>query len=527
MSTIFDIRSLRLPTVSRKVVVSGLLVAVFAAVAAAGGVQLYRKLTTTTVVAYFPEVLALYPGDKVQIMGVRVGSIDKIEPAGDKMRITLHYNSKYKVPAKATASILNPSLVASRTIQLSPPYTEGPVMKDGAVIPIEHTQVPVEWDELRDSINGILRQLGPTAQQPKGPFGDIIESAADNLAGKGNQLNQTLTSLSQALTALNEGRGDFFAVTRSLAQFVTALYQNDKQFVAVNNNLAQFTGWFTKSEHQLADTINHVDDVLANARNFVSDNGSVLTHDVNNLAEATNALLQPEPRDGLETALHLLPTYAGNFNNIYHPVHGALVAMGVFPNFANPLEAICSTIQAGSRLGYQESAELCAEYLTPVLDAVKFNYLPFGVNLFSTAAALPKEVAYSEDRLHPPPGYKDTTVPGIFSRDTPWSHRNSEPGWIVAPGMQGTQVQGFTANMLSPESLAELMGGPDIAKPSPGTNMPGSPDAYDESSPLPPPWYPQPGPPPGPGPGVVPGPPPGPAPALPAEAAAAQSGSGS
>ena len=57
----------------------------------------------------------------------RVGSIDKIEPAGDKMKVTFHYDNKYKVPADATASILNPSLVASRTIQLSPPYTGGPV----------------------------------------------------------------------------------------------------------------------------------------------------------------------------------------------------------------------------------------------------------------------------------------------------------------------------------------------------------------------------------------------------------------
>lgn len=492
MSTIFDIRSLRLPKLSAKVVVVGGLVVVLAVVAAAAGARLYRKLTTTTVVAYFSEALALYPGDKVQIMGVRVGTIDKIEPAGDKMRVTLHYSNKYQVPATATASILNPSLVASRTIQLSPPYTGGPVLQDGAVIPIERTQVPVEWDQLRDSINGILRQLGPTERQPKGPFGDLIESAADNLAGKGRQLNETLNSLSQALTALNEGRGDFVAITRSLALFVSALYQNDQQFVALNENLAEFTDWFTKSDHDLADTVERIDDVLGTVRKFVSDNRSVLAADVNNLADATTTLVQPEPRDGLETALHVLPTYASNFNNLYYPLHSSLVGQFVFPNFANPIQLICSAIQAGSRLGYQESAELCAQYLAPVLDALKFNYLPFGSNPFSSAATLPKEVAYSEERLRPPPGYKDTTVPGIFSRDTPFSHGNHEPGWVVAPGMQGMQVQPFTANMLTPESLAELLGGPDIAPPPPGTNLPGPPNAYDESNPLPPPWYPQP-----------------------------------
>src|SRR4029077_4218855 len=133
--------------------------------------------------------------------------------------------------------------------------------------------------------------------------------------------------------------------------------------------------------------------------------------------------------------------------------------------FANPMEFVCSAIQAGSRLGYQDSAELCAQYLAPVLDAIKFNYLPFSANGIGVAATLPKEIAYSEERLRPPPGYKDTTVPGIFSLDTPFSHGNHEPGWVVAPGMQGTQVQPFTANMLTPESLAELMGGADIAPP--------------------------------------------------------------
>ncbi len=492
MSTIFDIRHVRLPKMSGRALVVGVLAVVFVCIAAVAGVTLYRKLTNTTVVAYFPETLALYAGDRVQIMGVRVGSIDTIEPLGDKMRVTLHYSNEYKVPAQATASILNPSLVASRTIQLSPPYTGGPVLEDGAVIPIERTQVPVEWDQLRDSLNGILRQLGPTVRQPKGPFGEVVDKAADNLAGKGKQVNDTLNNLSQALTALNEGRGDFVAITRSLAQFVSALYQNDRQFVALNADLAEFTGWFTKSDHDVADTVGHIDDVLATARKFLSDNRSVLSHDVGNLADVTTAILASEPRDGLETALHVLPTFAGNFNNLYHPLSSSLVGLFAFPNFANPLQFVCSAIQAGSRLGYQDSAELCAQYLAPVLDAIKFNYFPAGANFFNSPATLPKEVAYSEERLRPPPGYKDTTVPGIFARDTPFSHGNHEPGWVVAPGMQGTPVQPATTNMLTAESLAELMGGPDVPPPPPGVNMPGPPNAYDESNPPPPQWSPQP-----------------------------------
>jgi hypothetical protein len=56
------------------------------------------------------------------------------------------------------------------------------------------------------------------------------------------------------------------------------------------------------------------------------------------------------------------------------------------------MQFICSAIQAGSRLGYQESAELCAQYLAPIMDAIKFNFLPFGLNPINTASTLPKHI---------------------------------------------------------------------------------------------------------------------------------------
>ena len=68
--------------------------------------------------------------------------------------------------------------------------------------------------------------------------------------GKGEQINKTLNGLSEALTTLNAGRGDFFGVIKSLALFVNALYKNDQQFVALNDNLAQFTNSFTNTDRK-------------------------------------------------------------------------------------------------------------------------------------------------------------------------------------------------------------------------------------------------------------------------------------
>lgn len=480
--------------------------AAIAMTAAYGGFQLYRKFTTNTVIAYFRQANALYPGDDVAIMGVPVGSVDNVEPAGDKMKVTFHYQSKYKVPADASAVIVNPSLVASRSIQLEPPYNGGAVLGNHTVIPLERTQVPVEWDDLRDSISKAVSGLGPTPEEPKGPLGDALESLADGLAGKGDQINASLTSLSTALTALGDSRGETFAVLRGLATFLTALKINEQQLVSLNGNLARLSSGLAPNDHEVADAVKQLNSLLPVLHKFLDHNGRTLTHDVNNMSAATAPLVQPDTANALETFLHVFPTFAANNSNVYHPSHGALTIIPALTNFANPLNFICSAIQASSRLGYQDSAEMCAQYLTPVLDAMKFNYLPFGLMPFSTAETLPKEVAYSEPRLQPPPGFKDTTVPGIFAADSPFTRGNNQPGWVAAPGMQGVRVQPATERLMTPQSMTELMGGADAAPPPPGQNQAGPPDAYNESSPLPPPWYPQPGPPPLPGPDVIPGP---------------------
>ena len=529
MRTFSDIRNLRLPTLSRTGAIVGSLLVVAAMVAGFAGLQLYRKLTSTTVVAYFPEANALYPGDAVNIMGIRVGSIDSIEPVqSDRcmqetstadsagrpscMKVTLHYQKKYKVPHDASAIILNPTLVASRNIQLEPPYRGGPTLADGDVIPEERTQVPVEWDTLRNDVTNIVTKLGPTPEQPKGPFGEAIEAFADGLAGKGEQINTTFAKLSEALTALNKGRGDFFSVVRSLALFVNALHTHDQQFVALNRDLAGFTDLLARTDGELAQAADQFYATTTILKAFLDQNAALLTKGIKNTAEITNATGQPVPMEGLETFLHISPTTLASLDEIYHPAQGAISSLPVLSNFANPMEFICSAIQAGSRLGFQDSAELCAEYLGPILDAIKFNYLPFGLNTFNTAYSLPKHIAYTEERLRPPRGYKDTTVPGIWVPDTPLSHRNVQPGWIVAPGMQGVRVGHNTARLLTPESLAELMGGPDIAPiESQYETPPGPPNIYDEipAGPWPNvglPINPAPIPPPPPAANVIPGP---------------------
>src|SRR5260370_16078051 len=101
------------------------------------------------------------------------------------------------------------------------------------------------------------------------------------------------------------------------------------------------------------------------SRRFIGRNGGVLTTDVNNLADVTNAILQPDPLNGLETGLHVFPTLGANLMNIVSPVTRGIATLPVINNFANPLQFVCSAIQAGSSLSYHEASATVAQHVAP------------------------------------------------------------------------------------------------------------------------------------------------------------------
>ena len=128
----------------------------------------------TSIVGYFQNTNGLFRGDDVRILGVTVGRIDNIEPEPSRAKVTFWVDSRYKVPAEAKAVIMSPSLVTARTIQLVPAYTDGSTMADGAVIPIERTAVPVEWDDFRDQLQKLTATLQPTQPGGTSTFGALI-----------------------------------------------------------------------------------------------------------------------------------------------------------------------------------------------------------------------------------------------------------------------------------------------------------------------------------------------------------------
>jgi phospholipid/cholesterol/gamma-HCH transport system substrate-binding protein len=378
-----------LATILALVLVAGLFVAMRAADEAA----------RTVVVAYFENSNGVFVGDDVRIRGVPVGKVEKIEPQPLRSKVWFWFDSKYKVPANAKAAILSPQLVTGRAIQLTPPYTGGPTMADGAVIPQDRTAVPVEWDDLRAQLERLTDLLKPTQPGGVSTLGALINTAADNLRGQGPTIRDTIIKLSQAVSALGDHSKDIFTTFKNLSTLVTALHDSADLLEQLNRNLAAVSSVLADDPNKVGQAAEDLNAVVADVQSFVADNREALGTTSDKLASISKAVV--ESLDDIKQTLHIGPTVLQNFNNIYEPSNGALTGALAGSNMSNPLAFLCGAIQAASRLGGEQAAKLCVQYMAPIVKNRQYNYPPLGENLFVGAQARPNEVTYSEDQMRP------------------------------------------------------------------------------------------------------------------------------
>jgi len=300
----------------RRRIITGAGAVVVAAGLIAGGAALYQASHQgTRITAYFSESIGVYPGSDVRILGVRVGTVDAVQPVGTEVKVTLTVDSGVPLPAAVRAAVVAPSVVSDRYIQLTPAYTGGPKLASGAVIPVTRTAVPVEVDQIYASLNQLAAALGPQGANKNGALSNLITTGEANLAGNGGYLNSMLTQYSGLSTTLGGSASDIAATLSSLQQFTSMLKSNDDQVRQAEQQLAQVTGYLSGERQQLSAAITTLATALSEVQQFIASNRSLLTSNVNKLASITSIL--SSERASLAEALDTAPLAADNLLNAY------------------------------------------------------------------------------------------------------------------------------------------------------------------------------------------------------------------
>jgi virulence factor Mce-like protein len=409
----------------------------------------------TTITALFTTATAIYPGDQVRVAGVRVGSITSIEPQGTKAKVTLAVDRAVPIPADARAVIVAQNLVGARYVQLAPAFgadgdTSGPTMRDGDVIDVDRTAVPVEWDEIKTQLMRLSTDLGPGTAASTSSVGRFIDSAANAMDGNGDKLRETIRQLTGLSRILADGSGNITDIIANLQTFVTVLRDSSTQIVQFQDRLATVSSVLDGSRSELDAALTNLSSAVDDVQRFVAGSRNQTAEQVERLADVVGNLSANQI--ALKNLLHVAPNAIGNSYNIYNPDIQSALGGFALANFSNPLQVVCAAIGAIENATSSETAKLCSQYLGPALRLLNFNYLPLPTNVYLGKSPSPWNLIYSEPHLAPGGGPTEPTVE-IPPEISAYTGLNGDvpppPGWgpPAAPGPRGSYApQGLPAD---------------------------------------------------------------------------------
>lgn len=349
-------------SLSRTVVLG--LVALLVVIAAAGvGWWAFTRLGTKDLYAYFDKTVGLYSGSDVRMLGVSVGTVTKVEPEGERVRVDLRVNRGIKVPADTQAYQVTPSVVSDRYVQLDV-YRGGDEIEPGTEI--ERTHVPVEVDELYASVSELSRALGPDGANSEGALSTLVEVGADNARGNGEALGSAITELTAAVDAINASRGDLYGTVGNLSRFIEALAAGDQQVRAFNTQLASLSGFLAGERESFSVAIQQLSVTLDDLAVFVRNNRDIIAENADALAPVSQTLA--DGRQDLVDSVTMLPLAINNVVNSYDSDSGTLISRLNFSELQDPKRLFCNIIDLSNLRPGDPQFEALGRQMAPLVD---------------------------------------------------------------------------------------------------------------------------------------------------------------
>ncbi|MFI6181373.1 MCE family protein [Nonomuraea sp. NPDC051191] len=297
------------------------LAALLAVLALAAGYLLLRPVAGVRVIAWFDAAVGLYPGSDVRVLGVRVGRVTAVSPAGAKVRVELALDAGRRVPADAQAVIVARSLIADRFVQLTPPYRGGPVLHDGGTL--RETRSPVEIDEALRGYDQLAAALAPPGSPRPGGAGErgalarLLRVSAGTFGGQGETVGATVRGLSDAASVLAGDGDDLARTVRDLATITGAMARDDARIRAFMKDLAGVSAQLDGERGELRAVLRELSSTLTQVADFVEDNRGEIAANSRDLAHLTTLLVRQ--RASIGTFLDAAPLALNNANNAYDP----------------------------------------------------------------------------------------------------------------------------------------------------------------------------------------------------------------
>lgn len=169
-----------------------------------------------TVQAQLPDVHNVQVNSRVRVRDVNVGSISKIEVQGWHALITMRLNGDVDLPANATATIGQTSLLGSLHIELAPPVhvaSQGKLI-DGSLIPLSSGGSYPSTEQTLAAVSLVLNGGA------LGQLHSVIEALSTAFTGREQDLRSLIGELDTFVGYLDDQKDDIIAATDGLNNLV-------------------------------------------------------------------------------------------------------------------------------------------------------------------------------------------------------------------------------------------------------------------------------------------------------------------
>lgn len=226
----------------------------------------------------------LFEGSEVRVLGLRVGEVTALEPHGAHVLVRMELDPDVELPADAGASLVPEALLGERFVQLGPPYSGGPTLPDGAVIPLERSDVPAEVDEVLASFERFLSGLDPAT------LAGLVDAAADTLAGQGAGLNDLLGQGATTVRVLADASDDLMGIASSLADLNTDLATRDREVVRTIEDWSAVVRTFGEESDEIVAGVGNLRRLAVGIRRILDEHSDPLVADIEVLATSLSTV---------------------------------------------------------------------------------------------------------------------------------------------------------------------------------------------------------------------------------------------
>ena len=279
--------------------------------------------------AEFTNADGVYVGSQVRIVGVEVGLVEQVEPAGDVVRVQLSLDPGTTLPEDVGAVVMNPAVIADRFVELTPAYQGGPEFPADGTVPAERTRAPLAFDEFVSSIDTLSSAFAPGAEE----IARGLDRGAEALDGRGATLNRAIRNLSTVSAVGGDRAEDLEAIITELAVLMDAAGARDETMRDLVLGLDDLGRQIRQDQIDVAAPAEDLRVILDQLDAIVAERGEDITAATDATRDVT--ALYAEHRTDFAEFLDLYPLMMGNLADSIGPDGRARIRLDVSSNITH------------------------------------------------------------------------------------------------------------------------------------------------------------------------------------------------